>query len=437
MNAAGELAGHVLTLAAVAGPGTPERMFNPLVDPVPLSVPEVLAGPFGLLAFLPLVPLVLLAARYRPRMALIGGGLVWLLATLRPLAAAVVLGGLLAASLWVYVLTAARRRGRLGPRAMIALVWLGLHALALPLWWQGYQSWYPSRMAAFHSVGLAYFLLRFVAWGVTLARDPHQPIRPWETLCWLLYPPCMRLGPLLLREEFGRRLAAWKPWRSSAWRAGLPRLGLFVLGGFCLACVQKQLPHVARGAGDFFAAPEAFTTSELLRVVYLTPIQIYLILWTYNELAAALGLWVGIRVDNNFNWLPRATSVRDFWRRWHITLGTWLREYVYIPLGGNRRHVVLNQVVVFGYCGLWHGASWSFLAWGVSQAAALSVQRLWDGLWKRSGGRPRPRGLLWTLLCWLLTMHYQVLTILVFVDFEHCAVRIVSELARRLDRVAY
>ena len=199
-----------------------------------------------------------------------------------------------------------------------------------------------------------------------------------------------------------------------------------------LGFVGGQIPHVAAGTADFFAAPEDYTTSELLRTFYLVPIQIYMLLWTYNELAAALGLWVGIRVDNNFNWLPLATSVRDFWRRWHITLGSWLRNSIYIPLGGNRRHTTLNYVAVFGYCGVWHGASWSFVGWGLSQTLALTVQRGWDNLRRRLGWEPRPASVGWMALCWLLTMHYQLATIIVFVDFERLGLGLLGELLRRL-----
>ena len=417
----------------------PSRLFNAITDSPPLSPVEILAGPFGLLVLAPLVPLIVLVARRYRRTALIAGGLLWMLVTLRPLGTVVVVGGLTVATAWILALGALRRRGWLGRGAMIGLVWVGLHALVLPLWWQAqHTAWYPSRMQALHGIGLAYFLLRFIAWGVELANNPRLPLRLADTACWLLYAPCMRLGPLLMREEFLRRFDAWDPRCSPDWKAGAKRLALFVLGGVGLAFVARQIPHVAAGAGDFFAVPQARSTGELLRVFYLVPIQIYLILWTYNELAAALALWIGIRVDNNFDWLPRATSVRDFWRRWHITLGTWLRNYVYIPLGGNRRHVLLNYPAVFGYCGVWHGASWSFPAWGLTQALALTVQRAWDRLRERraapllNGGIARAGRPVWIAFCWLLTMHYQLATIIVFVDFEHMGLRLLGELLHRL-----
>jgi D-alanyl-lipoteichoic acid acyltransferase DltB (MBOAT superfamily) len=401
---------------------SPAPLFNALTSD-PLRPDELYAGPFGLIAFLPLVPLVLLLARRWPRAALIAGSLVWLLPTLRPTTTAVLLAGVAVAWGWLQLLATWRRRGVLSERGMTALVWLGLHALAFPLWWQAQQAWYPSRLAVLHNVGFAYFLLRLVAWGVELAKNPQQPTRFLDTVCWLLYPPCMRLGPVLLRDDFLTRLEAWDPHRSPAWKAGLQRFGLFLLGGAGIGLIATQ---IAPTHGDFFAQPENYSTGALLRFFYLIPVQIYLLLWTYNQLANALGCWIGIRVDDNFHRLPLATSVRDFWRRWHITVAAWLRNYVYFPLGGSRRRATLNIILVFAYCGLWHGPSWSFLAWGLAQAFALTVQRAWDAL------PHRPTGRVWTASCWLLTMQYEIATILVFTDFDHLGLRLGRELLGRL-----
>ncbi len=408
---------------------TPAPLFNPLVSAEPLRPDELLAGPFGLVAFLPLVPAVLLAGRWWPRAALIIGSLAWLLPTLRPTTTFVLLAGLAAGWSWLHMLAALRRRGVLNERGVIVLVWVGLHALAFPLWWHAHPGWYPSRLAVLHNVGFAYFLLRFVAWGMELAKDPRQPTRFLDTVCWLLYPPCMRLGPVLLREKFLTRLDAWNPRQSPAWREGAKRFGLFLLGGLVVGLVGAR---ILPANGDFFAQPQNYSSAELVRLCYLVPIQIYLLLWTYNQLALTIGHWLGLPVDNNFFRLPLATSVREFWHRWHITVGGWLRNYLYIPLGGSRRRATLNTILTFGYCGLWHGPSWSFLAWSLAQAGALLVQRGWDRFTPRDGAASSGfGGRTWTIVCWLLTMHFEIATILVFTDFEHLGSRIAAELWRR------
>ena len=415
----------------------PQALFNPLTAPpaAPLTGPEVAAGPYGLLVFLLLVPCLRLVARFRRRTALMGCGLVWLVTTLGPVATPIFLGGVLAGGGWVLGLGALRRRERIGPRTMITLVWLGLHALILPVWWFPSADWYgwqPSRMPILHNIGFAYFVLRFIAWGRRLAQQPREPWRLMDTLCWVLYPPCMRLGPVLLRETFLERLDAWDPAARPDWREVGRRLGLFVLGAVTLGVVLHNTPPRVIDGQSFFDAPGAYITADLLTLVYLVPIQIYLLLWTYNELAAGLAAWVGIRVDDNFCWLPLATSVRDFWRRWHVTVGAWLRSCIYIPLGGNRGWVWLNYVLVFGYVGVWHGPSWSFVAWGLSQAAALIVQRQWDRLREKWGWAGRPSSAVWTAVSWLLTVHYAIITIVMFTDFDHLGTRLFAELLRRL-----
>lgn len=422
----------------MTGIAKPPPLFNPITAPAGelLTFWEILAGPFGLIAFLPLIPLLRLIARRDKRAALLGGGFVWMLATVGPWATLIVPAACAAAGGWLLGLARLTATKRLSPRIMIALVWIGLSAMIFPLWWYPQWAWYgwggPSRMAVLHNLGFAYFYLRLIAWGYDLVRRPQQPLRPWETLCWLMYPPCMRLGPVLLRARFLERYDAWQPEARPPWGEIGRRLGWFLLGGALLAVVMKNMPR-AMADGDFFATPELYTTGKLVRAFYLAPIQVYLLLWIYNELAAALSYWVGVRVDNNFDWLPTSASVRDFWRRWHVTVGAWMRDYIYIPLGGNRGNSMLNYSAVFGFCALWHGASWSFAAWAASQVIALEVQRLWDRLVARAGWSDTLRGKWWTFLCWLLTLHYQIATIVVFVDFEHLGLRLFREIWRRLS----
>lgn len=414
----------------------PAPLYNPITVPPDQALTpwEVLASPFGLILFVALVPLVRLGARRWPRASLMVSGIVWVTATAGLLATPILLAGCLLGSAWVVLLGRLLRQGHLGRHLMLTLVWLGLAAMIAPLWWYPQWNWYGwhggSRLAVLHNAGVAYFLLRFISWGVHLSRHPDDALRPLDSLSWILYAPCMRLGPVLLRHEYLERFDAWNPRAPVPWRQVAQRLGFFLLGGFLLAVITKNLPTVPSTAPhlDFFSSPEHYSTSRLLRVFYFVPIQAYLLLWMYNELACGLALWVGIRVDDNFDWLPKATSVRDFWRRWHVTVGNWLRHYIYLPLGTSRRMTLVRHCAVFGFCAVWHGASWSFVAWGASQVLALSVQHWWDQLRKRLRWRNRPTGKWWTVLCWLLTMHYQIATILMFMDFKHCGARVFHEL---------
>jgi alginate O-acetyltransferase complex protein AlgI len=105
-------------------------------------------------------------------------------------------------------------------------------------------------------------------------------------------------------------------------------------------------------------------------------LQIYFDFSGYSDMAIGLGRMFGFRFAENFRYPYAAASLTDFWRRWHMTLSSWLRDYVYIPLGGNRRRGLRNLFITFALCGLWHGAAWTFVVWGLWHGLMLAVERL-------------------------------------------------------------
>lgn len=112
--------------------------------------------------------------------------------------------------------------------------------------------------------------------------------------------------------------------------------------------------------------------------------QIYFDFSGYSDMAIGLGRVFGFEFRENFNYPYTADGITDFWRRWHLSLSTWFRDYLYIPLGGNRlgpRRTYLNLFIVFGLCGLWHGASWNFLIWGMWHGALLAAERAFLARW--------------------------------------------------------
>ena len=104
-------------------------------------------------------------------------------------------------------------------------------------------------------------------------------------------------------------------------------------------------------------------------------LQIYFDFYGYSLMAKGLGMMIGFKFPDNFKNPYLALSMTDFWRRWHITLGSWFREYVYIPLGGNRHHMIRNLFVVWALTGLWHGASWNFVLWGLSIFVLICIEK--------------------------------------------------------------
>ncbi len=150
---------------------------------------------------------------------------------------------------------------------------------------------------------------------------------------------------------------------------------LFVWGLFKKLFVADNL---ARLADPIFKDPGNADPVALLFGVYAFAFQIYCDFSGYTDMARGLGKMLGFDLSINFNLPHFATSVRNFWQRWHITLSTWLRDYIYIPLGGSREGLnktVVNLMVTMALCGLWHGAAWNYIFWGLYNGILMGLER--------------------------------------------------------------
>ena len=181
---------------------------------------------------------------------------------------------------------------------------------------------------------------------------------------------------------------------------------LLVSGLFKKALADQLDPVVRDGFGDI----GGYSSLALLAVAAAWTVQLYLDFAGYTDMARGSARLLGIGISRNFDWPYRALSMAEFWRRWHITLGTWLRDYLYFPLGGSRRGSVrtyLNLMVTMTLAGLWHGAGLGFMAWGLLQGIGLSVNR-W---WRRLPTHP----VLPVAVSWLVTFAFVVLARVPFV----------------------
>ena len=165
----------------------------------------------------------------------------------------------------------------------------------------------------------------------------------------------------------------------------------FVLGLGKKVLIANTL---GRAADAIFGLPADELTTPLawLGLACYT-LQIYFDFSGYSDMAIGLMRMFGFRILENFNYPYISRSIREFWRRWHISLSNWFRDYLYIPLGGNQRgerRAYANLVIVFLLCGLWHGASWPFVLWGAWHGAFLVAERA--GLDRRCGAAARLRG---------------------------------------------
>lgn len=194
---------------------------------------------------------------------------------------------------------------------------------------------------------------------------------------YLTMYPHLVAGPIVRWEHIGPQLAAPK-FDSKLFGYGAIRV---VTGIAKKVLIADQL---AIAADNLFGLNESPSVAAAWITLIIYSLQIYLDFSAYSDIAIGLAAMLGIRFHENFNFPYLAKSASDFWRRWHISLGTWFRDYVYIPMGGSRVSKIKlwrNLMVVWALTGLWHGASWTFMAWGIYFAVLIGLERTVYGSW--------------------------------------------------------
>lgn len=249
-------------------------------------------------------------------------------------------------------------------------------------------------------LGISFFTFHHIMYLVDLRRGIAPPVSLSKYALYIAFFPQVLAGPLVrwseVMPQFGG--SAFAPGWERRWSSGITFIiiGLAekVLLGDALALVTVPIFAQAESgqlvAGQSWAALVGFS------------FQIFFDFCGYTDIAIGTALLFGIQLPPNFDGPYRATSLRDFWRRWHMTLSRFLRDYLYIPLGGNRRGLPRQAaalLVTFALGGLWHGAGWNFVIWGLLHGTGLTA----GVLWRRFLG-PMP-----ALLGWLLTYGYVVL----------------------------
>jgi alginate O-acetyltransferase complex protein AlgI len=210
---------------------------------------------------------------------------------------------------------------------------------------------------------------------VNASRVTRPPLLQYAS--YVTFFPHLIAGPIVRFSEISGRLSRELPFRITT--TGF-KLG-FIFLSFGLAKKVAVADTLARNADYGFQSLAAISTLEAWVALLSFSLQIYFDFSGYSDIAIGLALMFGIRLPDNFRSPYRATNVSDFWRRWHISLSRFLRDYLYLPLGGNRRgrlRTVVNLFVVMGLGGLWHGANWTFLIWGLLHGVYLSIYRLWQ-----------------------------------------------------------
>jgi D-alanyl-lipoteichoic acid acyltransferase DltB (MBOAT superfamily) len=225
-------------------------------------------------------------------------------------------------------------------------------------------------------IGVSFFVFHAISLMVDAYRDEIPVrVRVLDGLLYVAIFPQLVAGPILRASTFlPQLLSPPNPAAIDATRA----LQLIALGLAKKVLVANYLStHLVDAV---FQGPEGRSAAEVLIATYAYAAQIYCDFSGYTDIAIGCALLLGYRFPQNFNAPYVATNLQDFWRRWHISLSTWLRDYLYIPLGGSRQGPTRTQVNLFITMvlgGLWHGASWNFVIWGALHGLGLALHRVW------------------------------------------------------------
>jgi alginate O-acetyltransferase complex protein AlgI len=225
-------------------------------------------------------------------------------------------------------------------------------------------------------IGISFFTFHAISYVVDVSRgDATAQKSPVHAALYLLLFPQLIAGPIIRYRDIADQLAR----RSVSVDDFAHGVRRFVIG----LAKKVLVANVVAGPADAIfgmGLAELSTGHAWLGLVCYT-FQIYFDFSGYSDMAIGLGRMFGFRFPENFRWPYVGASVQDFWRRWHLSLSTWFRDYLYIPLGGNRvsrARQYRNLVTVFFLCGLWHGASWNFVIWGLWHGLFLVIERIYS-----------------------------------------------------------
>ena len=254
-------------------------------------------------------------------------------------------------------------------------------------------------------LGISFFTFQKISYLVDLYRGARPIYGLLDFAEFVSFFPQLIAGPLVRHDEIIPQFSV-DPRAPAMWENLSRGAVLFVIGLAKKACFADTF---ALSVDPLFAKATAtsLNLAEAWSAALCYSLQIYYDFSGYSDMAIGLALLFGLRLPVNFNAPYRALSIRDFWRRWHITLSRFLRDYLYVPLGGNRvtpARQGVNVVATMLLGGLWHGAAWSFVAWGGLHGLALAANSAWD---RARLPMPRPVG-------WAFTMLFVVATWVLF-----------------------
>jgi alginate O-acetyltransferase complex protein AlgI len=275
------------------------------------------------------------------------------------------------------------------------LSWLGLPAS-------------PHTLSIIIPVGVSFYTFHSMSYTIDVYRGKMRAVSSLlDVACFIGFFPQMVAGPIVRAYSFLPQLQSLRKFSDVDIRGALV---LFLTGFIKKACIADALaPSVDR----YFAAPWSFDAASAWIALLLYAIQIYCDFSGYTDMAIACARLLGYELAVNFRFPYLARDINDFWQRWHISLSSWLRDYLFIPLGGSRgprwfihRNIMLTMILG----GLWHGAAWTFVIWGALHGVAIAVHREWAS-WTE---KIRPVRAVMRWIAWPLLVYWLCVTLAFF-----------------------
>lgn len=268
-------------------------------------------------------------------------------------------------------------------------------------------------------IGISFFSFQLISYLVDRMRTDAPIYRLRQFALFVLLFPHLIAGPIVRHNELIPQFDL-DPLREGLWRRCAAGLTLFTIGFAKKVFLADKLAAIC---DPVFSATRtsALTFAEAWSGALAFSFQLFLDFSAYTEMAIGIALLFGITLPENFNRPYLATDLREFWRRWHISLSRFIRDYLYIPLGGSRSgtgRYILATLGAMGLCGLWHGAGWTYVAWGLWHGFGLIMCHGWQRF-----GRPLP-----DVVGWIATMLFVLVGWVLFrsPDFSHAAVHLAA-----------